>query len=93
MRTFIKDPDADLDYGMDWTNWLNGDTIVASTWIAPDGSGLALHDGATNAAGTVTTIWLRGGVVAATPWMVTNRITTAGGRTEDRSLLITVRER
>jgi hypothetical protein len=41
----------------------------------------------------VTTVWLAGGTIAAVPWMVTNRITTAGGRTEDRSFLLTIRER
>lgn len=93
MTTFIKDPDAYLDYGMDWTNWLDGDAIVTSTWLVPGNSGLTQSNSSVNAAATVTTVWLAGGTIAAAPWMVTNRITTAGGRTEDRSFLLTIRER
>ena len=93
MTTFLKDPDAYLDYGMDWTNWLDGDTIVTSTWLVPSISGLTQSNSSVNAAATVTTVWLAGGTIAAAPWMVTNRIATAGGRTEDRSFLMTVRER
>lgn len=93
MTNFIEDPDAYLDYGMDWTNWLDGDTIVTSTWIVPSNSGLTQSNSSVNVAATVTAVWLAGGTIAAAPWMVTNRITTAGGRTEDRSFLIAVRER
>ena len=93
MTTFLKDPDAYLDYGMDWTNWLDGDTIVTSTWFVPGNSGLTQSNSSVNAAATVTTVWLAGGTIAAAPWMVTNRITTAGGRAEDRSFLVTIRER
>ena len=33
-----KDPDAVLDYGFDWSAWLEaGDTIVTSEWIVPEG--------------------------------------------------------
>ena len=31
-----KDPNADLDYGFDWTAWLGAtDTITESTWSVP----------------------------------------------------------
>lgn len=93
MTDLIKDPDAILDYGVDWTAWLDGDTIATSTWILPASSGLTQSNASINAAATVATVWLAGGDVVAAPWMVTNRITTAGGRTEDRSFLLTVRER
>lgn len=32
-----KDPDEVLDYGLDWTARLVGDTISTSQWIVPDG--------------------------------------------------------
>jgi hypothetical protein len=42
--------------------------------------------------GTVTTVWLSGGV-AGTDYLVTVRIVTDGGRTDERSLTIRVRQR
>jgi hypothetical protein len=69
-----KDPQADLDYGLDWSAWLGTDTIVSSTWSVPDGSGITAHDGAVNAAGKQTTIWLRGGTPSRVPVLVTNRM-------------------
>lgn len=32
--TFTKDPHAVLDYTVDWTRWLAGDTIATSAWLA-----------------------------------------------------------
>jgi hypothetical protein len=40
---------------------------------------------------TTTTVWLSGGT-AGYNYKVENRITTVGGRTDDRTLLIRVRE-
>jgi hypothetical protein len=95
MHTYVKDPNSVLDYKVDWAApppvgpWLaDGDTITTSTWIVPDG---ITKDSATNTA-TTTTIWLSGGTLRA-KYAVTNRVTTAGGRTEDRTFWIVVRER
>jgi len=86
--TFTKDPNAILDYAVDWSRWLAGDTIAVSAWIAPDGLTKVSE---TNTA-TKATVWLSGGTAGQT-YTVTNRITTAGGRTEDRSFTIRVEER
>ncbi len=85
----IKDPDADLDYGHNWTEWLAGDLITASTWVAkPDG--LTLHT--ESLSGTQTTVWARGGVVGCT-YKLVNRITTTAGRIEDRTIKLKVQQR
>jgi hypothetical protein len=89
----VKDPDADLDYGFDWSAWLGTDTIASSAWSVPDGSGLTAHDGAVDAAGKQTTIWLRGGTPSRAPVLVTNHVVTAGGREDDRSIAVTVAQR
>ena len=34
LASFPKDPDAVLDYYLDWGPWLAGDTIVTSAWAA-----------------------------------------------------------
>lgn len=90
LRTFTKDPDAVLDYTVDWgtDGWLGADTIAAVDWTVP--AGLTL-DSATNTT-TTATAWLSGGTVD-TDYTVTCHITTAGGREDDRSLLIQVRDR
>lgn len=88
VATFLKDPDAVLDYGLDWTAWLAGDTIASSVWSAAAG----LTSSAPSFAAGLTQNWLSGGV-AGTSYLVRNRITTVGGRTEDRSILINVADR
>lgn len=89
--TFTKDPDAVLDYEADWTDWLvDDDTIVTSTWTVPSAGGLTkTTDSHTD---TKATVWLSGGTVGAQV-AVTNRITTAQGRTEDRTLTFNIRQR
>ncbi len=83
---FLKDPDAVLDYQINWAAWLGTDTISSSTWTVPTG---ITKNSDTNST-TTTTIWLRGGT-AGTEYTLTNRIVTAGGRTADRSIVIVVR--
>lgn len=85
--SFSKDPDAKLDYTVDWTKWLAGDTISKSEWIVPDG----LNGEDDSNTSTTATIWLSGGT-AGHEYTVTNRITTAAGRVNDRSFKILVIE-
>lgn len=86
--SFTKDPQAVLDYKVDWSDWLGTDTIVASDWTVPTGLTLELETNTT----TIATAWLSGGTVA-TSYNVTNEITTADGRTDDRTITIKVKER
>jgi len=89
---YTKDPDAVLDYTVDWTAWLpSGDTITASTFtVNSDADNAVVVDDQLNDAHT-TTVWLSGGV-AGQKYTVTNHITTAAGRQDDRSLTITIKE-
>lgn len=85
---FTKDPDALLDFQVDWSAWLVGDdTITSSSWDVPDGL-TAESDSATT---STATIWLSGGETGNT-YRVINRITTVYGRTDDRTLFIMVEE-
>ena len=68
--TFTKDPDAVLDYSVDWAKWLAGDAINTSDWTVPVGLAKTLD----SATVTKTTIWLSGGA-AGQSYTVTNRIT------------------
>lgn len=87
--SIVKDPDAVLDYAIDWgSNWLSSDTIASSSWAVsgPDDSLTVDSDSNTT---TTATVWLSGGTRHAT-YTVTNSIVTAEGREDDRSIVIRV---
>jgi hypothetical protein len=83
-----KDPNSTKDYLWDWSQWLGDDTITTSTFLVP--TGITLESDAHTA--KTATVWLSGGTEGAT-YEVTNRITTAGGRIDDRTMRLTVRTR
>jgi hypothetical protein len=87
-QTFAKDKDSLLDYQIDWSRWLDGDTISSSTWTA---NGDIEIVSSSNTA-TATTVWLTGGVVGKN-YRLTNHIITAAGRAEDRTITVKVRQR
>ena len=87
-QTFTKDPDAVLDYLVDWSSWLGSDTIATSTWVVPSG---ITKDSDTNTT-TTATIWLSGGDDEAS-YEIVNRITTAAGREDDRTITVQVRSK
>ena len=88
--TFVKDPNATLDFDVDWTLWLNGDTIVASSWTVPAGLTTPFAD--TFTAAGIAKVWLGGGTVDSA-YACVNHITTAGGRQDDRTLTIRVQDK
>jgi hypothetical protein len=99
-----KDPDAVLDFPFIWSDWLadvSNDTI--NTYSVSVESGLTLDSSSVNtvaltvegveyAAYTVVIAWLSGGTVDNT-YTVRCRITTNGGRTDDRSIEVYIKER
>lgn len=90
MSTFSKDPDAVLDYKVDWSAWLpTGDTIVASTWTVPVGITQATPP--PSFTDSTATIWLSGGTLGDTHEIV-NHVTTAQGRQDDRTIRVVIRE-
>ena len=86
----VHDPDAVLDYSIEWADWLaDGDALSASTWsVTPSG----LSEVASAISGTIATVRLSGGA-AGVDYTVTNHVTTTGGEEDDRSILIRCRER
>jgi hypothetical protein len=85
MTLYEKDPSAVLDYQVNWATWLGTDTISTSTWTVTTG---LTKDSDTNTT-TTATAWLSGGTAGRT-YTVTNRIVTAGGRTDERSFQVKV---
>ena len=60
---FVHAPLAKLDYGFDWSLWLDtGETVTTSSWTV---SGLTSSDASNT--GTVTAVFVEGGVVGQTP--------------------------
>jgi len=78
-----KDPGEKLDYAVDWTTRLAGDTIATSNWTVP--TGITQTTPAPSFTNTLTTIWLLGGTIGQT-YELTNTITTAAGRTMVQSI-------
>jgi hypothetical protein len=89
-----KDPDAVLDYTLDWgatgDPWLSGDTIATATWTLDAG----LTKVSESATATAATIWLSGGIAGST-YRVSCRIVTTNSipRVEDRSFRVVVVQR
>ncbi|HEX5198980.1 MAG TPA: hypothetical protein VFW27_03485 [Actinoplanes sp.] len=93
MTSFIHDPDADLDYGFDWSPWLaDGESLSASSWSVTYGtaSEITLHDDTFD--DTSTTVWVDGGT-RSKDYKITNHITTSAGRADDRTHTLKVRDR
>lgn len=90
LKTWTKDPDSVLDYTVDWSgdNYLGADTIASASWTVPGG----ITQAASSATTTTATIWLSGGVDGQ-DYDVANKIVTAGGRTDERTIRIQVRQR
>lgn len=88
MQSKPKTDDEVLDFGMDWSRELgaDNDTIATSEWSADDG--IAIDDG-TQFSATGSIVWLSGGE-AGKSYKVTNKITTALGRTFERSGFVKV---
>lgn len=87
---FVHDPEAYLDYSVDWSSWLaEGETITDVVWNILDDT----VDGDTETeADGVATIWLTGGTVNRQA-KVECKITTNIGRIDERTIRLTVRER
>jgi hypothetical protein len=90
---YEQDPDAVLDYTVDWSLWLpEGDTIANSSWVSANPTLLIVDSSSFTDTGTTVWLSLGAGAVAGTRYEVTNHIVTAGGREEDRTLSIKVKQ-
>jgi len=91
MANFIKSPTANLDFAVDWSDWLaDGETIANSTWSSPDG--LVIET--TSYSNTQAVVWVSDGV-ANNVYRMINVITTSNtpARTDQRTVTIKVQER
>lgn len=88
LKIFTISPNAVLDYGMDWSDWLDHDTLSGVTWTPEAGVSVSA---------TVKTASATYGVVTAgaTPgtYDVTVTVTTTQGRTDSRTMRFVVVQR
>lgn len=84
---FEKDPDSALDYEFLWGGKLNGDTISTSVILLPDG----LTEVSSSNTDTTVQVFVSGGDCGAI-YRMTNRITTVGGRSMDKTVRIRITE-
>ena len=88
-NVFVKDPDAVLDYQLNWSAWLEvGEVITDAVITVP--TGLTLDSQVVT--DTTVTAWLSGGEIN-TGYQVNCHIETSEGREDDRSIYLTCRER
>lgn len=83
LRWPAKDPDEVLDYEVDWTDRLAGDTIATATWTFPAG----ITKDSQSETDTAARVWISGGTLGE-DYEILCRITTAGGRTMDQTVKI-----
>ena len=96
MAQFIKDPDALLDYKVDWREWLGNVQIISALAIndpvaSAQVSGLRIASYTVSASTAVVT-WLSAGVVDEGEYTVTVRIWTSAGRRNDECFTVTIEE-
>ena len=92
MKGFVKDPDATLDYTFDWGPWLAGDIIEGSVWTAQSGITKVPASESISSDQTTTTVYISGGADGQN-YTLSNTVTTQGGRSDERTIVIKVRNR
>jgi hypothetical protein len=88
-----KDPDAELFYVMDWTDWLPESALIAtSEWEIDGGDGELILDNSAIVSGNLKTrVRLVGGTLGER-YTVRNRIVTSESptQTDDRSFVVAI---
>jgi hypothetical protein len=89
-KLFYKDPDAELDYSVDWSTWLASGESVSTYAVAVNSSLITISTYSITSA--VVTAWLTGGNVGQT-YTVSVKITTSLSRVDERSFKIKIKQR
>ena len=92
-----KDPDALLDYTLDWNDWFGcSDGLNTSSWeieiIENDNTPITSSTHTADTTSNTTTVWLSGGTVG-NHYRITNTITTTNNLTEERYFRIFIMDR
>lgn len=92
MSFYLKDPDAAVDYAIDWAPDLEDRTIVASAWsVTPaETNGAAIGEASFESGRTAARV---SGGVAGHVYALANHVTFSDGSSDDRSLALRVEQR
>ena len=93
MSLLLKDPDAVLDYSIDWgAEYLGGDLLAESAWSATpyEPGGVAIVGSQFDA--TTASVKASGGLPGRL-YRLVNQVVTAAGRTDSRSIVLRVEAR
>lgn len=93
MTLAIKDPDARVDYMMDWSaDCPDGQTVTASSWSAApaEPQGLTIHGQSHDLLRTAVTI---SGGRAGQLYQLSNRVTLSDGQIDEQTIAIRVETR
>lgn len=85
--SFVRDVDSVLPYVWNWSTWLDGDTISSAT-VTGTSVTVDSYDNDT----TTVTAWVSGGTVDVAG-SITCQIVTAAGKTDERTIRLSTRER
>jgi len=93
MTFLLKDPDAVLDYLIDWgAEYLGEDLLAGSDWsVAPDEAGGVTIAG--NDFDATTSTVKAGGGLPGRIYRLINEVVTASGRVDSRSIVLRVEKR
>lgn len=93
MKTMIHDPDANLDYAYDWSDWLDTDETITDYTVTPP-AGITLGTGTKAPAedAGIVTVWLSGGTTGQI-YDVVCHIVTSAGREDDRTIRLLINDR
>ena len=93
MTLLLKDPEAVLDYAVDWgAEYLSDDTLTESSWtISPSEPG-GLSLAASRFDLLISTAQVGGGLPGRI-YRLTNHVVTAHGREDSRSIMLRVEKR
>lgn len=83
-----KDPAELLDYRIDWSGVVGDDEITASAWAVAQGD-VSISTPPNTFDENSATVWVSGGS-AGTVSVLTNTVTTDGGRTYEQSIKLRV---
>jgi len=88
--SFTQDPNARLDYEVDWSEWLpDGDTLLTSTWTPGDPA--IVCDGGTTDATSARIFVSFNNPTIGQRYIATNHIETVQGRVNDQTIRIKVK--
>ena len=94
-KSTVKDPQAVLDYPFNWADWLAGieDTYASHEFVIanPEGAAQPLAVVSSSEDAGVITAFVSGGTLGLTHGL-TCRITTNGGRVDDRTLFFKIKD-